>query len=545
MKYTIILYCISFFFSISLRGQPVTKNISGQVSFLSPQNIYVRFNSTEGINVHDTLYMSSGDYLVPVLVVNNLSSTSCLCSAISSEDLPVGHLIIAKARPAEARQGAKTLEEVKNEKPFPATVNEPAVLEKPPATSGAKSKSSLTKQRINGGISAASYSDFSNTAGADLQHFRYTLSLNAVNIAESRLSAESYISFRHKSGGWSEVKSNIFNDLKIYSLALKYEIDSTTQIRFGRQVNPRISSVGSFDGLALEKSISRFSLGLIGGSRPDYRNYGFDPKLLQYGAYVSYNFFNDRSYSGTSLAFMNQLYSGKTDRRFLYFQNSGTLAKNVSLFSSFEFDLFKLRNDKAASTFDLTSLYMAVNYRISGNLTISGSYDARKNPVYYETFKTLLDTLIENGLRQCYRISSNIRITKSLMLGVQSSWRFLKSDLHQSKNVSGYLSYSSSGNNFIIATLSGNYVETSFIKGANGGITLLKNMSAGKIQTSVGYNYQDYTIPEGGLKIRQHMGKADFYWQAGRKTSISLNYEITFEARNQYNRLYVQIMKRF
>ena len=544
MKYKVLLFCQLIFFSMSLLGQPAIKNVNGQVSFLSSQNVYVRFNSTEGISVHDTLYISSGENLIPVLVVNNLSSTSCLCSPISGEDLPVGHLIIAKAKPVVPSEETKTLEEVKNEIQPPVTAIEPAVTEKAAVPSGTVAPS-LKRQRVNGGISAASYSDFSNTSGPDLQQFRYTFSLNAVNIAESKLSAETYISFRHKAGAWSEVKSNVFNALKIYSLALKYDIDSTMRLSLGRQINPRISNIGSFDGLAAEKSFNRFSLGLIGGFRPDYRNYGFDSRLLQYGAYLSYNFFNNRSYSGTSLAFMNQLYSGKTDRRFLYFQHSGTLAKNVSLFTSVEADLFKLKNSQPSSTFDLTSFYMSINCRISGNLSISGSYDARKNPVYYETFKTLLDTLIENGMRQSYRLSSNIRITRSLMLGIQSSWRFLKADLHQSKNIAGYLTYSSSGNSYFSATLSGNYVETSFIKGVNGGITLLKNLLDGKIQASAGYNYQDYTIPEGGQKVTQHTGKADFYWQAGRKTSLSLDYEITFEAKNQYNRIYVQVMKRF
>jgi hypothetical protein len=544
MKYLILIFCVSLFLSKPLNGQPATRNITGQVSFISSQNIYVRFGNTKGISVHDTLYISSGDKLVPVLVVNSLSLTSSLCTAISGEDLPVGHVIIAKTKPSEVKE-EKTLEDVKKETPGLAQQNEPVSSEKSIASSGSKSVSVPSKQGISGSISAASYSDFSNTTGADIQRFRYTLAVDAKNIAKSRFSAETYISFSHKSGDWSEVRKNIFNALKIYSLAVKCDIDSTTQLSLGRQINPRIASIGSFDGLQFEKSIKRFTVGLAGGSRPDFLNFGFDPHLLQFGGYLSYDIINDRTYSGTSLAFMEQLNSGKTDRRFLYIQHSGSPVKNLNVFSSFEIDLFKLKNNKPASDFNLTSLYLSMNYRLLNNFTIGGSYDARKNPVYYETFKSQLDSLIENGLRQSYRLHTNIRITNSFTVGLQSSWRFQKTDLRQSKNVSGYFTYNHTGKNYFSATLSGNYIETSYISGITAGITILNSMASGKVQTSAGYSYQDYRLSESRQNTIQHTGKADLYWQFAQKTFLSLNYEITLEPNKTYNRLYLQIMKRF
>jgi hypothetical protein len=186
-----------------------------------------------------------------------------------------------------------------------------------------------------------------------------------------------------------------------------------------------------------------------------------------------------------------------------------------------------------------------MNYRLINNFSVGGSYDARKNPVYYETFKSQLDSLVENGLRQSYRLHANLRIANSFVFGIQSSLRFLKTDIHQSKNVSGYFTYNHSGKNYFSATLTGNYLETSYINGITAGITILNSMASGKIQTSAGYNYQDYKLSESNQKIIQHTGKADLYWQVARKTFLSLNYEITFEPNKTYNRLYLQIMKRF
>ncbi len=544
MKNLLLILFLSFPVCSGISGQAESKTVTGQVSFISSQNIYVRFGNTDGISVHDTLFISSGEKLIPVLVVTSISSSSCMCTAISREDLPVGHVIVAVKGPGEAATPVKTLEDVKKETPSPALPAETATSEKP-AAQGEKVKPAWTKGNVNGSISAASYSDFSNSAGPDIQSFRYTLSLNAMNISDSKFSVESYISFRHKAGNWAEVSKNIFNALKIYSLALRYDIDSTSHLSLGRKINPRISGMGSFDGLEYEKSVKRFTFGAIAGSRPDYLNFGFDPKLLQFGAYVAWDLMSENAWSGTSLAFINQLFSGKTDRRFLYFQHSGSLMKNLSYFGSLETDIFKLVNDKPVTSFDLTSLYLSLNYRLSGRLSIGGSYDTRKNPVYYETFKSTLDTLIDNSLRQSYRLNSSFRITKWLIFGLQSSWRYLKSDPHQSKNVSGFLTYSHAGNNYFSATLSGSYISTGFINGYNSGISLTNSMLAGKIQTGVGYNYQDYRLPESLQNIVQHTGRADIYWQAAKKLSLSLNYEVTKETRTTYNRLYLQVRRRF
>ncbi len=121
MKYFRLIYCFVLFITVDLTGQQAVQNISGQVSFLSPQNVYVRFGNTEGISVNDTLYINSGDKIIPALVVVNLSSTSCMCTAITTEALPVGHLIVARKRQVPPKRIVKTLEEVKAE--TPATIN--------------------------------------------------------------------------------------------------------------------------------------------------------------------------------------------------------------------------------------------------------------------------------------------------------------------------------------------------------------------------------------------------------------------------------------
>ena len=50
--------------------------ISGKVSYRSVENIYARFNNTEGINKGDTLFIKKGSEFIPVIKVDFISSKS-------------------------------------------------------------------------------------------------------------------------------------------------------------------------------------------------------------------------------------------------------------------------------------------------------------------------------------------------------------------------------------------------------------------------------------------------------------------------------------
>lgn len=540
MKYVILIYC-TIVFCFDLPGQEVTENLSGQVSFISSQNIYVRFKSTAGISAGDTLFMNANGALIPALVVKSLSSTSCVCTKLTMTNPALADPVVAKIKRISAVPEEKVIESSVKEIPSPE--DSAVVKRSPPDEIG-------LKQRISGSVAAVSYSDFSNTPGDNSQRFRYTLSLDARHIAGSKFSAESYISFRHKSGDWEEVKDNIFNALKIYSLAVRYDLNKTMQISLGRRINPRITSIGASDGLQVEKSFKRFALGGLVGSRPDYADYGFNFDLFQFGAYMAYNYQKENTYSETSLAFMQQMNHSKTDRRFLYFQHSNSLLKNLYFFGTLEVDLYELKvdtlnNDKPQNTFDPTGIFLSLRYRITKKLTISGSYDARKNVVYYETYKTYVDRILETEMRQGLRIQANYKIAANFLFGLQMGYRFLPSDPKPSRNLNGFFTYSRIPGINVSATLSATFLETNYMNGNIYGLNLSRDLLNGKIYTGVGYRYVDYRLPENLLDIVQHMGELHLSWQFYKNMSLALNYEGTFEQQDRYNRIYAQLRARF
>jgi hypothetical protein len=541
----IVLVLLVLIFSADICAQTSTTLVSGKVSFVSPQNIYVKFSSTEGISAGDTLFIMLKDVPAPALIVNNKSSLSCICTPLSGIKLAVADNIVARARPpvkSEAAAGTNAKQ---------TAVSVAAAEAGAAAVSAEKAVSSDgRKQMIRGSTSLSSYTDNSNTPGPNSQRWRYTLNIDAANIGDSRFSFESYFSFKYKAGEWDLVKSDIFSALKIYNLALRYSPDKTMQISLGRRINPRISNLGASDGLQIEKSFNHFSIGALIGSRPDYANYGFNFNLLQYGAYTAYSTKKADTYTETSLAFVNQTNNSKTDRRFLYFQHSNSVIRNLSFFSTFEVDLYKMMVDTAGkehsqNTFDLTGLYLSLTYRFGRVLSISGSYDARKNVMYYETYKTYLDRILEDQMRQGYRAQATAHITRDLIFGAQAGYRFLKSDPHPSKNVYGYVTYTRIPGVEMSGTLSATWLESGYMTGNIYGASLSKDFFSGKVQTGVAYQYVNYNMPESLTKITQNIGELNFSWQIARKMFFSLYYEGTFEKQDKYNRLYLQIRKRF
>jgi hypothetical protein len=536
------LLIIFLIFLADLNGQQGTDNVQGQVSFVSTKNVYVKFKSTTGISAGDTLFAKSNGKLNPVLIVDNLSSLSCVCSVIPPAKPAVADFVTAKVKSAGNDAGNVLPAVVVTEAAVQGTNNIPATT---------KSESGKLKQHINGSISVNSYSDFSNTPADNSQRFRYTLSLNARNIADSKFSIESYVSFRHKLGDWEEVKNNIFNALKIFDLALIYDPNKTTKITLGRKINPKLSNIGAIDGLQMEKSFGNFSIGALAGTRPDYADYGFNPDLLQFGGYLGFNTRKQNSFSESSVAFMQQMNGSNIDRRFLYFQHSNSLVKNLYFIGTFEVDLYQLNVDTvnntetATSNFDPTGLYLSLRYRLSDKLSISGAYDARKNVMYYETYKTFMDRMLENEMRQGFRLQANYRFTRDLTFGVQTGYRFLKSDPHPSKNIYGYLTYSNIPGINSAITLSGTYSQSSYVNGLIYGANISHEFFSNKLQTSLGYHYVDYDLPESDLKEIQHIGEINLYWLLPAKMAFGINYEGTFEKQNKFNRIYLQLRKRF
>lgn len=533
MKYLFPFLLLVLCYSVA-RGQNQIEILEGTVSYVTSQNVYVRFESTENIQPGDTLFIRKDAKLLPALEVKELSSISCVCSSISDEDIKVSDVIIAKRKP-EIVSVPVGVTPVKME-PEAAkidTINDKNADEK------------KLKQDISGQISISSYSNFSNSPASNLQRMRYTFSLQADHIGGSKLSAETYMSFVHSNKNWDEIQSNIFNGLKIYNLSFLYDFNETTYLLMGRKINPKLSSVGAIDGLQFEKRFKSMTFGAFLGSRPDYTDYSINLNLLQYGAYIGHDHQSKNGIMQSTLGYVTQYNSSNTDRRFLYFQHVNALVKNLYFFGSVEMDLYQKVNGTPENTFNLSNLYLSLRYRVIKQLSLALSYSARQNIIYYETYKDFIERLLEKETLQGWRFQINYRPIRNLAVGVNAGYRFRPDDPKASMNLYAYVTYSQIPKIKASVTLSATLLETSYISGNIYSIGLTRDIIPGRIYAGLKYRYVDYLYTNSEFSQIQNIGEASISWRIYKKLSVSVYYEGTFEKQYSFNRIYVNLSQRF
>ncbi len=523
-------------------GQDGTALLQGTASYVSSQNVYVKFAITDGIAKGDTLFAQIDSVLTACLVVKDKSSTSCVCLPLLAEKVKVGEVFYARVvKKEEPKKVEKTK---KNDLPKTAVDSlagpAPVVI-----TPEADEKTPLDfKQKIRGRVSASSYSNIYN--GDETHRMRYAFTMQGNNIKNSRFSADSYITFRHTIGEWQEVKDNLSDALKVYSLAVKYDLDKTSSITLGRKINQRISSMGAIDGLQMEKGLGKFLVGGILGSRPNYANYGLDFGLLQAGAYVGYNTLKNFKQSQTTVAVIEQRNGGATDRRFMYLQHSNTLLKDLSFFGSMEVDVYENINSEAKTTASLTNMYLSLRQKISKKTSLSLSYDNRKNIIYYESYKSHIDQLIDDETRQGLRANLNYRPFKWVTWGVNLSWRFQKSDINLSKNLNSYLNFSRIPWIRASASLTANLLQTNYLDSRMFGLRMTKDIIPGKLSSDAYFRMVNYNYTTSDLKVQQQLLGLNLSYNLTRKLAFYIYYEGTFDKKAQtLHRVNTKIVQRF
>lgn len=530
----VLVLILQFVFGFS-KAQPNNNLTEGEISYITGKNIYVKFESTEGIEDGDSLFILQSETLVPALKVQNHSSISCLCMPLNDFSFKVSDKVFSRVEKPELKEAPEIQKEELPEKD---------VSEQVLTSSKTVNTNPEYKQDINGRISVSSYSNISGTESEDLHRFRYTLSMKAANVSDSRFSLETYVSFTHKLNQWDVVRANLNNALKIYSLALKYDINKTTSLWAGRKINPKIANVSAIDGLQFEKQWNHFFAGAAIGTRPDYRDYGYNFDLPEYGAYVGHLGDTKNGYYQSTLAFFEQRNQSNIDRRFVYFQHTNSSIKNLNIFSSFEIDLYKLENNKPKNALTLTSLYFSARYRFTKRLSLFGSYDNRKNVIYYETFRNYSEEILKQASRQGLRIRVNYRPINYLIVSMNAGTRFRKEEPRPTKTFNGLVTYSRIPLIDASFTASANLMQTAYVDGRIFGGRLRKDIIAGKLSSMFHYRHVDFSYFNSNSKLKQNIGELDFSWQFNKKWYISVNFEATLQEGENYNRLYFNLRRK-
>lgn len=544
MKYQLSFIFLFVLSVVSLVGQNTTEYTQGNVSYITSQNVYVQFVNTEGIQIGDTLFTIKNNSHLPALVVKNLSSISCICNTLNGYEADISNPVIAKKKKESA-----PIEVLTQQSKEAISVNDAAVL-------AVTKKSTENKQsaKFDGRVSISSY--LNNTSDTTMNSvYRLNLSLNAAHISNSRFSAECYMSVTKKSI-YRPITSSVDStttqnylidqplDVKIYNLAVKYDLPDSMFLTFGRKINTNLANIGAVDGFQFEKTGKSISYGAVIGSRPDTYTYNINPGLLQYGAFIGHQLQKNNRYMQTSVAFFNQMNNMLTDRTFMYIQHSNSFLKNLDFFGSAEIDLYGLQNNKPTTTFNLTSIYAMLQWQAAKNLSLSLSYDARKNVYYYETFKNYIDSVLDKETRQGLRLTARYQPFKFMTWGGNAGYRIATATSAESYNGYSYLNFSQLPFETMLR-VDVTALKATYLSGMIYGASLSKDFLDGKISTELSYRNVNYTS-NAGASIIQNIGDLSLSWHITKKLMLWLDYEATFNTDNIYQgRAFINLSQRF
>jgi hypothetical protein len=529
---TILLFFITSCVVLSQSGGKEER--TGMVTYKSTQNIYVKFDNTDKIKSGDTLFIKDNNQLHPVIIVKYLSQHSVAGELIDGRNLMINDNVYAYLKtelPDSLFKDTLSLNNRIDKKPKENTVIIPAT------------NYSSTSQNFTGRFSIQSFSNISNfTNSGNYQQWRYSFLFNADTIYGYPFSVSDYIIFTYKNGDLANFKDNIPRNLKIYDLACNYKFDESSNLWFGRHLNRRIANISSVDGLQYEQSFSGYYAGIVAGSRPDFNDMGFNFKLFEYGGYLGRTDTVNNSLMENTIAFMQQTNNFKTDRRFVYFQHSSSLLPEVNLFFSSEADLFKKVLNKGQYTFSLTGLFISTNYTPDRSVSFSLSYDARKDVIYYETYKSLADSLIDHETRQGFRAGVNYHPINNLFVGLSAGYRFQPGDPKPSRNFNGNISYGNIPVIDVTPSITFTRLISSYIDGSIWGASLSRSL-ADFASITMNYNHNQYKFLFGDLK--QNIFSIDISSRIWSQIFLSFSYEGTFESHNTWGRFLLDFTTRF
>ena len=522
------LYILLLFGASNLCSQEAGEQRLGTVSFVTSNNVYVKFESTQAIVIGDTLQFNG----VPCLLINEKSSTSVVSTLLNDCSVKKNDVV------------SYTLPKKKITPTLPdETISEPRPTRVPPRQKETETneEAAAYSENIRGRITLASYNTFSNIR-EDRNRLQTRFNMDALHIGDSKFSFETDLAYRHvmlPSESNYRGRTSIFN---IYILKARFDATPDFSLTLGRTLNNKISTVGAVDGIQAEKYFGSFYVGALAGFRPDFFDYGFNGDLFQYGGYIGVETDSENFYSQTTAGAMEQTNAGASDRRYLYLQHNSTIDSNLNFFGSAELDIF----GKNENTTRLTNLYISARYRFSRSVNAMISYDSRKRIIYYETFQNELDRLLDDDLaRQGLRARLNLRPFKRILFGGSYSRRFQSDSQNASDNLYGYVTLTKIPGVDGRLNVSYNNNQSNYLTSNVLAVRHSRNFFKDQLNADFYYRMADYEYGTRNTEYTQNFYGTSLSYSFSRTWQISMSSEFSkFEDENNI-RIYGRLTKRF
>jgi hypothetical protein len=175
---------------------------------------------------------------------------------------------------------------------------------------------------------------------------------------------------------------------RVYQAALFWNRSAGgARITMGRQFAGALSTIGIFDGLAIDFDRTKWSYGVLAGMQPELATFGLSGATRDYGVYVQrHNMRGGAVPWSFTLGTIGSYTNGQIDREFGYLRTTYN-SRRLSIFASQEIDVnrgWKRTVEGTAAT--LTSSFITAQVSASDGVTFSGGFDNRRSVRLYRDF---------------------------------------------------------------------------------------------------------------------------------------------------------------
>jgi hypothetical protein len=180
------------------------------------------------------------------------------------------------------------------------------------------------------------------------------------------------------------------NVTRVYQAALIWNpLNAPTRITAGRQFAAALSSVGLFDGVAIDLDRPRWSIGAFGGLEPDAVTLGLSNLTRKYGAYAQLHSRPSRApLWSLALGGVGAYSLGQIDREFAFVRATYN-DRRLSVYAAQELDInraWKSAVESASTT--PTSSFITALLSLTDALSLSAGMDKRRNVRLYRDYLT-------------------------------------------------------------------------------------------------------------------------------------------------------------
>ncbi len=394
MKYRIVtigvLLALAILLQLSIPAIADEKPLSAEctVTYVTASSVYLDAGEGDGLRVGDLVELLSGDQVVAVLTVLNLTSSKASCTAVNQNPnlfslVKVGDRVRYDINEPATAPGTAVEAD-------PEVIDDPQSVQPPTVSAGAIEESGPSgnrpDSRINGriGLGYLTVIDRINDSGGFTQP-AVTARLDGTNIGGSPISL--YVDSRIRrtdssSGSASESRNGL------YRASLEWQRENSPyHISLGRQFSPALSGISLFDGLLAERRTDRWAFGLFAGTQPDPQTYAFANDTTEYGIFAQRTSQPQSKSTWELTSGLVGTYGiGEEFREFLFF-HAHYFTRQITLSLNQEMDFNRSwKSEAEQSAVSLTNTFATVNIRAGEILSFNIGYDDRRSVLTYREF---------------------------------------------------------------------------------------------------------------------------------------------------------------